>query len=200
MAFRPYMLNADLFDETTYSFSGAPDVVYHEYKKYNVGDMFGSLKVTEDTATFNAASSNMKPKYFNGGSVQFGGTLTLTGKCWLDQETGGYDTERDIHFVPDAKSSRLLPIMEYYPDEDGNEFIVGGAANNFCYLAEQQDFYLGNTDNYPNIDLNELPVDGSFVEVKVTMEKIAFQTMKEWGRGFNCDLVDLEIFGKLISY
>ena len=187
------IINADIFDGSTYSFSGAPDVVYHEYKKYNVGDMFGSLKVAEASTMFNSAFAEMKPKYFYGGSVLFEGALTLTGKCWRSPETEGYDTERDIHFVPDAKSAKLLPIIEYYSDEDGNEFIVSGATDSFCYLAEQQDFYLGNADNYPNIDLNELPADGSCADVRVTLEKISFRTMKEWGRGFNCELVDLEI-------
>lgn len=187
------IINADLFDESAYSFSGAPDVVYHEYKKYNIGDMFGSLKVTEASTMFNSTFSEMTPKYFYGGSVKFDGSIILTGKCWLAPETEGYDTERDIHFVPDAKSSKLLPIMEYYSDENGNEFLMSGVANNFCYLAEQQDFYLGNADSYPNIDFNELPKDGSCAEVRVTLEKISFQTMKEWGRGFNCELVDLEI-------
>lgn len=185
--------NADLFDETTYSFSGAPDVVYHEYKKYNVGDMFGSLKLTEAKTEFSIYSSDMPPKYFNGGSVRFEGTLTLTGKCWLAPETEGYNTERDIHFVPDAKSAKLIPIMYYLPDENGCEYLMGGAMNDFCFLAEHPDLYLGNADYYSKIDFRELPKDGSCVDVQVTVDNIYRNANKQWGVGFECELVNLEI-------
>lgn len=186
-------VNEDLYDEENYSFSTAPDVVCHEYQRFKVGDMFGSLKVTEAQTEFNVWSADFPPRYYYGGTVRFEGSITLTGKCWLSPETEGYDTKRDIHFVPDAKSAKLIPIVLSYTDENWNDDLSISISNDACFLAEHYEFYLGNADDFENIDLSGLPEDGSCTDVRVTLEQIAFHTMKEWGRGFDCELVGLEI-------
>lgn len=70
------VINADIFDKDAYTFSGTPDTAAYDYKKYNIGDTFGELKVTEATTTFSpfVMGVGAGPKYFSGGKVRFEGT------------------------------------------------------------------------------------------------------------------------------
>ncbi len=187
--------NADIFDEKEMKFTGAPETVVHEYKKYNVGDMFGDLKLTEASTEFYAGGSDQKPrKYFNGGSARFEGMLTLTGKCRLENEDKAYIIPQNIEFLPDAKSAKLLPIMRYTFDDEGNEDLMAGVLGDLCYLAENYDLILGNADNYPELDFTGFPEDGSCVDVQVTVDNIYCSRYIEWNRYFfSCDIIDLEI-------
>lgn len=185
--------NADIFDENEMTFTGAPETVSYKYKKYNVGDSFGELKVTFAKTSFFPELSAMKPKYFNGGSVRFEGTLTLTGKCRLAPETEGYVTARDIMFVPDANSCKL-PIMDYFSDENGNVKLFAGMTNGVCWLSEYPaGIALGNADGYPDFDFSEFPEDGSFVDVQVTIDKILLRNELNFTNTFNAKLVDIKL-------
>ncbi len=188
------IVNADIFDENEMKFMGAPETVVHKYKKYNVGDMFGDLKLTEASTNFSPYASDFKPRYFNGGFVRFEGTLTLTGKCRLALGDIAYTSPRDIEFLPDAKSAKLLPIIRYSIDDEGNEDLMRGVLGDFCYLAENYDLLLGNADDHPELDFSGFPTDGSCVDVQVTVENIFLSSNIERHMcSFGCDLVDLEI-------
>ncbi|MCH5195341.1 MAG: hypothetical protein J1F28_01425 [Oscillospiraceae bacterium] len=184
--------NADVFDENEYTFAGAPETVAYKYEKYSVGDMFGSLKLVEASTSFYPDWFNLTPKYFNGGTARFEGEITLTGKCFLYPETEGYEVARDIHFIPDAQSD-MLPIMNYSQDENGNEALSMGMNNGLCWLGEYSSMVLGNADNYSNLDFGEFPDDGSFVDVKVTIDNIYFRNELNYSRRFSANLVDLEV-------
>lgn len=185
--------NSDIFDENEMAFTGAPETAAYKYKKYKVGDMFGSLKLTEASTSFCPEWSNLNPRYFNGGSARFEGKLTLTGKCYLYPVTEGYDYARDIHFIPDGQSAKL-PIMNYSQDENGNEALGIGMSNGFCWLSEYfPSIVLGNANYYPNFDFGEFPDDGSLVDVKVTIDNIYFRNELNFSKGFSASLVDLEV-------
>ncbi len=105
--------NADIYNADTMEFTGAPDSVKHEYKKYKVGDTFGELKIAEANTSFMSENSSLPRKYFNGGMVRFDGTLTLTGKMYMKPETEGYFTEHDLFFEPSSNDVKKIPIMSY---------------------------------------------------------------------------------------
>ena len=184
--------NADIFDENECIFAGAPDTAAYQYKKYKVGDTFGDLKLVGASTSFCPEWFNKKPRYFNGGFARFEGTLTLTGKCYLNPVTEVYDTKRDIHFIPDAKGAKL-PIMNYSADENGNEALCIGMNNGFYWMGEYSSIVLGNADDYSNLDFGEFPNDGSLVNVKVTIENILFRNELNFRTLFRADLVDLVI-------
>ncbi len=184
--------NADIFDENEHTFVGAPKTVNYKYKKYSVGDMFGNLKLVEASTSFCRDWFNLTPKYFNGGRARFEGKLTLTGKCSLSPVTEGYEVARDIHFFPDTQGAKL-PIMNYSQDENGNEALDIGMNNGFYWLDEYPSMFLGNADNYSDIDFGEIPDDGSLVGVKVTIDNINFINEINLTRSFSAHLVDLEI-------
>lgn len=120
------------------------------------------------------------------------GPLTLKGKCWLSPETEVYNTQRDIHFIPDAESDKLLPVMNYYTD-DGKNYPLGGVVqNDLCVKNEHNDLYLGNADSYSGLDLTVFPEDGSLVNAEVTINSIVYGSQLEWGNSFECKLVDIK--------
>lgn len=183
--------NADIFDKNNIMFTGIPETVPHKYKKYKVGDTFGSLKLVEASTSFIPDWFYMSPKYFNGGKVRFEGEITLTGKCRIAPESVDYATARDIQFVPDAKST--LPVMLYAVDENGGDALNYVMNDDFCCIGEYYSIVLGNADDYSNLDLSGIPDDGSFVDVKVTISNIFYRNELNFNRVFSGKLVNIEI-------
>jgi len=185
--------NADIFNENEMTFTGTPETVSYKYKKYKVGDSFGELKVTKARTSFCQQLFDCKPKYFNGGSVSFEGTLTLTGKCYISPEDDVYVLKRDIKFFPDA-DSRKLPVMEYPSGENGNSTLHMHRNNTVCLLSEYPTgIALGNAGDYQDLDFSEFPEDGSLVDVQVTIDSISLRNELNFTKSFAAKLVDIKL-------
>ena len=180
--------NSDIYDKENLTFSDAPENALYNYKRYEVGDKFCNLTLTLAETEFLAECADVFPRYFNGGTAWFDGQITLTGFCAVVLGDGGYILERDIHFIPDEKSS-ALPIMNYYLDEGKKAVLFSGMESDLCWLSEYfAPVLLGNADDYSGIDLSGLPEDGSFVKVEVTIENLICR-----GAQINARLLDLKI-------
>lgn len=184
--------NADIFDKDEMTFKDVPQTVKYEYKTYKVGDSFGGLKVTEAKTNFFPYFASSTPKYFGGGNVKFEGEVTLTGRCRISPQAEGYLAAHDIQFIPDANS--LLPIMNYSFDENENVPLSLGMEDDVWWLNEYSlAIFLGNADNYPNLYFGDVPEDGSFVNVEVTIDNIDFRNELNFTSRYNAKLVDIEV-------
>ncbi|MCH5196661.1 MAG: hypothetical protein J1F28_08100 [Oscillospiraceae bacterium] len=185
--------NADIFSESDLTFKGVPESVVHTYKKYKVGDKIGGLTLKYASTSFASDLSTNSPKYFNGGMAVFDGQLTLTGKCRLSPEDEMYITKRDIQFIPDSNSC-ILPIMNYMADENGSEQLMRGMASNLTWCDEYMDMItLGNADDYSDLDFRKFPDDGSFVDVRVTVDKVRLRNELNLSVGFRAEILELEV-------
>lgn len=180
------------YDTESQSFINIPETVEHEYKRYNVGDSFGGLTIKDCYTVFYSYLSGQSPKYYGGGSVSFDGTLTMTGVCCIVPETIGYEYEGDIQFIPDSDSC-LLPIM-YYDETDA---ILYGGSDEMSWCSEYRiPLNLGNISENNNADLtklSELPTDGSYVRVKVTVSDVTMRNDENLTLLNSASLTDIEI-------
>ena len=185
--------NSDIFNEDETTFKGVPEIVTHEYKKYKVGDMFGGMKLVEASTSFNVFNSDLYPAYFNGGSATFEGETVLTGKCRIAPEDDGYIAKRDIQFIPDANCKKL-PLMNYNADKDGNESLLTYRFGDYVFSCEYRPIILlGNADSFPDIDFSQFPDDGSFVDVKVTINKFYIRNLLDFTCSSSAGLVSIEM-------
>ncbi len=185
--------NADIYNADTMEFSGVPEELKREYKKYKVGDTFGELKIAEANTSFMSFSESRYYKHFNGGHVRFDGTLTLTGKLYMAPEAECYITERDLFFEPSSDDCKKIPIMSYYANKDGNEPLFRSTNNETVYLCDSTRLSLGNMDDYPELDFSQLPMDGSWVDVKITVGDILFSNYLIITNHYAAKILDLEI-------
>lgn len=185
--------DAGIFNEDELTFEGAPKSVAHTYKKYRIGDTVCGLTLTYAYTTFIPDLTFASPKYFNGGAAYFDGQLTLTGKCRLSPEDEIYITKRDIQFIPDADSS-ILPIMNYLTDEKGNEPLRWGIAPGLTWCGEYYTtISLGNADDYSNFDFSDFPDDGTFINVKVTVDHVMLRNEYSKMVVFSAKILELEV-------
>lgn len=185
--------NADIYNADTMEFTGAPDTVKHEYKKYKVGDTFGELKIAEAATSFMSENSHFPMKYFNGGAVRFDGTLTLTGKIYMSPETEGYISEHDLFFELSSDDVKKIPIMNYPYSEDRTEQLYSFIDNGTVYLTDSTRLSLGNADNYPEFDFSGLPTDGTWVDAKITVSNIFLRYYFNFTSNYTAKILDLEI-------
>lgn len=185
--------NSDIYNADTMEFTGAPDKVKREYKKYKVGDTFGELKIAEAATSFMSENSHFPRKYFNGGAVRFDGTLTLTGKMYMSPETEGYITEHDLFFELSSNDVKKIPKMNYPIEEDGTEPLYSFIHNETVYLADSTTLSLGNADNYPEFDFSGLPTDGTWVDAKITVSNIFLRYYFNFTNNYTAKILDLEI-------
>ncbi len=184
--------NADIYDENAYSFSGAPDSITYEYKKYKVGDEICGLTVTYANTTFSMDLAGTYPDYFNGGSAQFEGELTLTGYCSIAPEDDGYTSKHDILFVPDAESCKI-PIMNY-PHGSEDSRLFRAMTGDFAWLTEYgAAITLGSADEHKELDFSAFPEDGTFIKAKVTINDIMVRDELNFTRNTKANIVDIEV-------
>ncbi len=183
--------NADIYNEDTYSFSGAPESTTYEYKKYKVGDEICGLTVSYANASFFSDLLNTYPNGFNGGSAQFEGELTLTGYCSVAPEDDGYTTKHDILFVPDADNCKI-PVMNY-PHGSEDSRLFRAMAGDFAWITEYgAAITLGNADEHKELDFSAFPEDGTFIKVKVTINDIHMRDELNFTRSTAANIVDFE--------
>ncbi len=122
------------------------------------------------------------------------GELTLTGICRIaaedDYDSGIYT--HDILFIPDSDSCKL-PIMNYSQDESGNEKLNFGTYNDVSWYSEYgQAIRLGNSDDYSELNLDILPEDGSFIEVKVAADNVFIRNENNLTWDYQAHITEIE--------
>lgn len=185
--------NADIYNADMLEFSGVPNAVKHEYKKYKVGDTFGELRITEASTSFMNFSDNPYYKYFNGSEVRFDGTLTLTGKMYMFPEAEGYIVERDLFFYPSAEDGKKIPLMIYNTNDDGEDLMYVARNGDTVFVSDSARLALGNMDSYTQFDFSGLPMDGTWVDVKITVGSVSFRNYASFTQNFTAEILDLEI-------
>ncbi len=152
-------------------------------------DKFGDLTLTFARTEFNVEAGIKQPRYFDGGTAFFDGSVALTGWCSIAPEGEGYIFKRDIIFVPDGESHEL-PVINNILDENRNVSLISGMEKNFSWLGEYDSpIRLKNAEDYQNLDLSGFPADGTFVKVEVTIEGI---TCKPANSPLYARLVDIK--------
>ncbi len=206
--------DADKYDAENYEFEGVTGIVPAEYKRYKVGDKIGDLTVTYAVTDFSSQNADayycvgddewlsakelgMKHMYFNGGVVEFDGSVTLTGYANKATEDDGYIAKCDIGFFPD-KESCILPVMNYAVTPEGVDTRVWTYNDvDTAWASEYTDFEIGNTEEerYSDLDFSGLPDDGSYVKVRVTLENISMKCRIDWISNINADITAFEVIG-----
>lgn len=185
--------NADIYNADLFEFSGVPNAVKHEYKKYEVGDTFGELKITDAKTSFMRFSDNTYYKYFNGCEVKFDGTLTLTGKMYMMPETEGYSTKHDLFFCPSPEDGKKIPVMNYNVIDKAADLMYTMQNGETVYVDDSTHLLVGNMDSYPQFNFSGLPEDGTWVNVKVKVGSLSLRYYSSFTRNYTAELLDLEI-------
>lgn len=204
--------NADIFDEGSMTFEGVPEFSPNGYRKYYVGDEICGLKIASATSNFRIENAmtrytidgeevmgrelGVDGLYFDGSTVEFEGSITLTGyaNCAVDDE--GYTARNDIGFVPD-NSGGTLPVLNlsFDPESGFRSRVYIGWAGELKWASEYPTFYIGNiyTEKYAELDFSGLPDDGSFVKVRLTLENISMRSSISWISRITADIADFEV-------
>lgn len=189
--------NADIFDETTWTFDGLPQYAPTEYKRLEVGDEICGLTVKSALTEFytdnvSEATKSIPEIYFRYSSAAFEGSVTMTGYLSIAPEDDYGIGEGDIFFVP-APDSELLPVMNYTFDGSGiyNKLYISGN-NDFKWVTEYPTIRTGNI-NDSALNFSGIPQDNSYVKVKITVDDIVMSSAVDWLSSVGCRLVSIEV-------
>ena len=200
--------NADIYDEAGMSFEGVPGGSFKDYVRVNVGDTFCGLTLrsaktnfqskeeyvffTSDGSVKTAAELPFPEIYFSGGECEFDGQLELSGyACAVAADVYGI-AAGDIVFLPGEGCT--LPVISYSFDPDVgfcHEFHTK-ADFGMVWSCEYGNIFLGNTGTTA-ADVSLLPEDGSFVKVKVTIDRIAMSSSLDFGDILSAEIVDIKL-------
>lgn len=136
------------------------------YKKYKAGDRIGNFIVTYIQTTF--CNIDYFKGYLAGVTADFEGEAVLIGEVYEPQPSG------ELYFYPDEESRKRLPIVNFVPKlgEPFDEF--------FSY--DNLRIKLGCRADYPELDLKDIPEDGTRVKVKLKINDYSYSLVN----GFAC--------------
>ena len=159
------------------------------YRRINVGESICGLKLTSADCSFAQSQG------FVGGSARLEGTIEVSGWARLAPEDDGYTARGDIEFVIDADSMKL-PVIYYWSIEDGAlcTRIWSRSSGAESWVNEYPQFYLGNANEESSYDadISMLPSDGSYVRVKLTLDKIECSSYIDFVSTINAVITDIE--------
>ena len=194
--------NADIFDSETMTFAGMSADKIKNYRRVNVGDTISGLTVTAAQSNFavdsmdgfdkNALSEKFPEIYFNAGSCEFSGELTITGyACVIPEDEYGIESGT-ILIVPSGKCP--LPVMGYASDEESGIYHRAniGMHGDFIWAGEYGQINIGNI-NSVSADVSMLPTDGTFVKVTVTLDSIKMSGGVNFNNIATAEIVEMNL-------
>lgn len=203
--------NEDVFDSDMVRFTDISETPKKDYKRVTVGDTFCGLTLTEAQVNFAHGLDGMEytlgdgsvklgselgfPEiYFMGGMAAFEGEVTMTGYMCVAAEDEHSIMAGDIIFVPSGCEC-TLPVMGYRfdPDVGTAHFPRINTRDGMYWENEYGYVYLGNTYGDITADLSEIPDDGSFVKVNVTLGNIKITCGINMMESYSADIADIEI-------
>lgn len=194
--------NADTFDSETMTFAGMSADKLKNYKRVNVGDTISGLTVTAAQSNFavdsmdgfdkNALYEKFPEIYFNAGSCEFSGELTMTGyACVIPEDEYGIESGT-ILIVPSGECP--LPVMGYASDEENGIYHRAniGMHGDFTWVGEYGQINIGNI-NLTTADVSMLPTDGTFVKVTVTLDSIKLNSGVNFTNIATAEIVKIDL-------
>ncbi|MDE7361228.1 MAG: hypothetical protein K2N38_04785 [Oscillospiraceae bacterium] len=202
--------NADVFDSETARFTDVSRSSERDYKRIEVGETFCGLTLAEaqvnfahgldgneyvlgDGSTKLGSELGFPEIYFMGGTAKFEGEVTLTGYICVAAEDEQSLMEGDIIFIP-SDCECTLPVMGYRLDPDVG-IVHYPRLNNRGDMYWQNDYghiYLGSAYN-TELDLSELPDDGSFAKVNVTFDGLKLTCGINMMESCTAELIGFEV-------
>ncbi|MBD5383765.1 MAG: hypothetical protein HDR72_02030 [Ruminococcaceae bacterium] len=203
--------NEDVFDSEMARFTDISETPKKNYIRVTAGDTFCGLTLTEAQVNFAHGLDGMEytlgdgsvklgselgfPEiYFMGGMAAFEGEVTMTGYMCVAAEDEQSIMTGDIIFVPSGCEC-TLPVMGYRfdPDVGTAHFPRINTRGGMYWENEYGYIYLGNTYGNITADLSEIPDDGSFVKVNVTLGNIKITCGINMMESYSADITDIEI-------
>ncbi len=171
----------DTYNADESLFTDVPqESVSGDYIKVKPGDKIFGLTVTEASSTFN--QNARVTGGIVGTNLALDGEVTLTGYAQIVQEDEYGVSAGDIQFIPTGKVE--LPIVRFdNTDENGLPNRSTGDVVFLGDIAFTNEFFgyfrIGNV-NDTSADLSDIPTDGSFAKVTVTITNIRMESMIDW--------------------
>lgn len=202
--------NADVFDAENARFTDVSRSSAKDYRRVAVGETFCGLKLAEAQVNFARGLDGQEyvlgdgsiklgselgfPEiYFMGGMARFEGEVSMTGYICVAAESEQSLAAGDIIFVPSGCECGL-PVMGYRLDPDVG-IVHYPRLNNHGDMYWQNDYghiCLGRADS-TEVDLSELPGDGSFVKANVTFDGLTLTCGINMMESCTAELTGLEL-------
>ncbi|MCL2108937.1 MAG: hypothetical protein FWH20_06295 [Oscillospiraceae bacterium] len=167
----------NVFDDEKNTFD--TEIPRHDYEffRVSIGDTFEGLVVDEALVIFYSNEGILR---VHSSRVSYSGTHTVSGFITV----GHHFHENDILFFADAETGGDVPI--------NNEMFWQSEQNNFKYISDLKMFYLGQIEEYENIDIAAIPQDGSLARVSVTLSNIEMSNFdSDSGRVIRAEIVSV---------
>ncbi|MBD5130652.1 MAG: hypothetical protein HDT43_12145 [Ruminococcaceae bacterium] len=203
--------DADVFDGDMVRFTDISETPKKDYERVSVGDTFCGLTLTEAQVNFAHGLDSMDyllgdgsekrgselgfPEiYFMGGTASFDGEVTMTGYMCAAAEDERSIMAGDVIFVPSGCEC-TLPVMGYRfdPDVGTAHFPRINTRDDMYWENEYGYIYLGNTYGDITADLSEIPDDGSFVKVNITLSNIKITCGINMMESYSADIEYIEV-------
>ncbi len=202
--------NGDVFDSEQMRFTDVSESSQKDYRRVSVGETFCGLTLTEAQVNFARGNDSMEytlgdgsvkfgselgiPEiYFMGGSASFSGQIALTGYISVAAEDDYGLMGGDIVFVP-SDCECMLPVMGYRFDPDIGIVHMQRiySYNGLVWENEYGRILLGNAADAA-VDLSDIPDDGSFVKVDITLDNISLTCGIGMMEHFSASIAELAV-------
>lgn len=189
--------NADIYDSDEMLFGDVSSEPMSNYRRINVGDTVGGLKLVNATANFargndqsiftltdgttvTGAELGIKGIFFSSATADFEGELSMEGYiCKKAEDEYGFEVG-DLIFVP-CDGEAAFPVMSYRLDgiQGFHHIIQTYSLSDLVWANEYGYVSLGNQRD-TSVDISMLPDDGSFIKANVTVSAIHLASGVNW--------------------
>ncbi|MGN0687195.1 MAG: hypothetical protein ACI4KA_03715 [Oscillospiraceae bacterium] len=191
----------EMFDDETYSFKDIPEAAPNEYRRIQPGDVICGLTVTSantdlfsEQVTSMGADPTVPGSYFSGCTVTFDGSAEMTGYLAMPPKDDYSVFEGDMFFVPEP-GCNVLPVINFKYNTDKmcveNTLFIN-MLDDFIWTTEYPSIYAGNIST-ASADVSDLPQDGRYHKVKLTVDNISMRASVNWFSKIECSITELEI-------
>lgn len=184
----------DSYDADNVLFPGVPQGESSgDYIKVRAGDKVCGLTVKTASSSFD--QNARVPGSIVGTFLELDGKATLTGYAWIEQQDEYGISVGDIKLIPSGDVQ--LPVVRFdSTDENGIPKRINGGVSmgKDIYFTNDfgQGFNLGNI-NETTADISDIPTDGSYAKVTVTVSNIRMESTIDWITRINADIVSVSL-------